>query len=407
MKFARSLALLVFSLPLLYATKSHADAVTDWNATGVEAAVATFMATGQQARVLAMAHGAMFDVANAIVKQYKFYLGELSAPAGASVDAAIATAAHGVLVAQLPLQKARLDAALAASLAKIPESQARSDGIDLGRRAAERMLAARQSDGSSATVSYVPGSGASDWRPTPPAFAAAALPHWGSVKPFLLTSADQFKPAGMPAVSSAAYAKDIAEIRRVGGRTSSERTPEQTEGAIYWTVSTGTPYNAVARSSALARNRSVLENARLFAMLNMAAADSQFVAWRIKYTQNVLRPVQAIREAEKLGNAGISADPTWEALLDTPPHPDYLSGHATYAGTASAVLRSLLGEVLNGQHTNIVKRRWDTATAMEKDVENARVWGGIHTRTADEHSSAIGRQIAQYCLRTAMQPLTR
>lgn len=387
---------------------AKADVVTDWNATGIEATAATYGgSTGPQARILAMAHGALFDAVNAIDRRYQFYLGELSAAAGASTDAAAATAAHAVLAAQLPAQKARFDTALAASLAKIADGPARSDGVDLGRRAAERMLAARQGDGSAATVAYTPGSAAAEWRPTPPAFAAASLPHWGAVKPFLLTSNDQFKPPGMPAATSAAYAKDIAEIRRVGGRNSAERTAEQSEVAVYWTVSTGVPYNAVARSHALAGNRSVVDNARLFAMLNMVAADSQFVAWRVKYTQNVLRPVQAIREADKLGNPGIQPDPAWEPLIDTPAHPDYLSGHATYGGAASAVLRALLGESAGGQHTNVVKRRWDSPIAMEKEIENARVWSGIHTRTADEHSSLLGRQVAEYGLRSAMQPLAK
>jgi hypothetical protein len=269
------------------------------------------------------------------------------------------------------------------------------------------MLAARKGDGADARVSYAAGTAVADWRPTPPAFAAPTNPHWGAVKPFLIASNDQFKPPGMPAVGSEAYARDIAEIRKLGGRTSSARSAEQSEVAVYWTVSTHVPYNAVARSTAAARNFSVLDNSRLFALLNMAGADSQFVAWRIKYTHNVLRPVQAIREADKLGNPSIQADPNWEPLIVTPAHPDYLSGHATFGGAGSAVLRAVFGEAVSGQHTNVVTRRWSNATAMEKEIEDARVWSGIHTRIADEHSSKVGRQVAEYGVLNAMQPLAK
>ena len=389
---------------LLVAVAARADVITDWNQTGLDA-TAGIGGSGPQVRMLAMMHGAMFDAVNATGPRYRFYLGELAAPAGASADAAAASAGHTVLIALLPAQKARLDAALAASLAKINEGAARNDGIDLGRRAGERMLAARQTDGADAKVAYTPGSAPPDWRPTPPGFVAAVNPQWGAVKPFLITGNDQFKPPGMPAADSAAYARDVAEVRRLGGRVSRERSAEQSETAIYWTVSTQVPYNVVARTTAQARNFNLLDNARLLALLNMAGADSQFVAWRIKYTQNVLRPVQAIREAGRPGNPGIEPDPNWEPLIVTPAHPDYLSGHATFGGAASAVLRFVLGENVSGQHTNVVTRHWDSATAMEQEIENARVWAGIHTRTADEHSSRVGRQLPDYGVRNAMQPL--
>ena len=394
------------ALVVLVPAAAQADVVTDWNQTGLTA-TSGIAGSGPQVRMMAMMHGAMFDAVNATTPRYRFYLGELSAPSGASADAAAASAAHAVMVALLPAQKAPLDAALATTLAKVADGGAKSDGLELGRRSAERMLAARKGDGADASVSYAAGTGPADWRPTPPAFVAANNPQWGSVKPFLIASNDQFKPPGMPAVGSEAYARDIAEIRKLGGRTGSARSAEQSEVAVYWTVSTHVPYNAVARSAATARNFGLLDNARLFALLNMAGADSQFVAWRVKYVNNVLRPVQAIREADKLGNPAIQADPVWEPLIITPPHPDYLSGHATFGGAASAVLRTVLGESVSGQHTNIVTRRWSSATAMEKEIEDARVWSGIHTRTADEHSSKVGRQVAEYALQNAMQPLAK
>ena len=385
---------------------AHADVITDWNQTGL-AATSSIPGSGPQVRILAIMHGAMFDAVNATAPRYRFYLGELSAPADTSAEAAAASAAHVVMLALLPAERARLDTALAASLGKLADGAAKSNGIDLGRRAAERILAARQGDGADARVSYSAGAAPADWRPTPPAFAAAGNPHWGAVKPFLITSNDQFKPPGMPAVGSEAYARDIAEIRKLGGRTGSARTAEQSEVAVYWTVSTHVPYNAVARTTATARNFNLLDNARLFALLNMAGADSQFVAWRVKYTHNVLRPVQAIREADKLGNTAIHADPGWEPLIVTPAHPDYLSGHATFGGAGSAVLRAIFGDAVSGQHTNVVTRRWTSATAMAKEIEDARVWSGIHTRVADEHSSVVGRQVAEFGLANAMWLLPR
>lgn len=377
-----------------------ADVVLDWNEVAV-AATAFPPNSILQSRVLAIVHAAMYDAVNAIDRRGGTYAVDIKAPAGASVEAAAAAAAHAVLSRLTPSQNAALTVAIERSLAQIPSGQSKIDGINVGTEVAEKMLALRRQDGWDGKASYTPTPGPGRWQPTPPANAAGILPQWGQVTPFVLRSAAQFEIKGPPAPGSAGAASDIAEVRAVGGRNSATRTADQTAAAIFWTAQTGLPWNAAARAAAAARGNNVAENARLFALLNLAAADSQIAGFHYKYRLSHWRPVTAIRA---LG------DPGWEPLLGTPPHPEHPSTHAAYSGAAEAVLKgffrtdqvsvSIVYPPVFG-----VTRSYASFSQIAKEVDDARVWGGVHFRSADVDGRDLGRRIGEYVLKSVMLPL--
>jgi hypothetical protein len=257
-------------------------------------------------------------------------------------------------------------------------------------------------------VSYEFGKGPGIYQPTPPMNMKPILPHWGNVKPFVLTSAKQFPMAGPPAVDSAAFAKDFDEVRRLGSKNSTARTSEQTAIAIHWAGSEVPPLNAVARAVSAAKKLNLVDNARFFALLNMAMADALIAGFENKYRYNSWRPVTAIRNADLAKNAAITAEPGWESLIVTPPHPDYPSGHALGAGAAVAIMQAVFGgDRFSASYTYPplgVVARWETFSQITKEIEDARVWGGIHFRTADEHGTQLGRQVAEFALKTRLQP---
>lgn len=307
-----------------------------------------------------------------------------------------------------PPQHALLDAALSASLAKIPDGPGKSDGLKLGKKVAEDLFALRSGDGWNMQIPYSFASELGSYQATPPMNAAPILPQWRHVKPFMIESAAQFKISGPPAPDSAAFARDFAEVRSLGSRTSKERSNEQTATAIHWAGSEVPPLNAVARAAATSRKLGLLEEARFFAHLNMAMADALIVGFEAKYTFNSWRPITAIRNAPA-GIPALAAEPAWEPLLVTPPHQEYPSAHCLGAGAAVTVIR----EVLGGDKVDLdyvypplgVARHWSSLEQLVKEVEDARVWAGIHFRSAVEHGTAIGQEVAAYGLKNSLRPL--
>jgi hypothetical protein len=404
----KSLACMLVLATAATAGAARADVVTDWNGTAVMAVQTLGQSTPIQSRALAIVHLAMFDALNAIDRRYASYAEPLQAPAEASPDAAAATAAHEVLVRLIPLQKAVLDGALERSLRDVPDGPAKQSGVVVGRQVAEQLLAMRQADGADRKVQFTSASGRSAWRPTPPEFQPAALPQWPQVKPFVIPSIDKFRVPGPHAVGSPEYARDIEEVRVKGGARSVARTSEQAATAIFWTVPTAIPWNAAARTALAGRKASLLDNARVLALLNAATADSQIAVWTVKYRYNILRPGDAIRDPKGLNNPAINGDATWESFIVMPAHPDYVSGHSGYSGAAEAVLTALVGDgtkVSVTYPTNGITRHWERFSQIAREVEDARVWGGIHTRTADEHATELGRQIGSFVAANALAPL--
>jgi PAP2 superfamily len=387
----------------------RADMVTDWNLTAVNA-TAVPPNSILQSRVLAIVHGAIYDAVRAVDPKSAAYAVDLKAPAGTSVDAAVAAAAHAALVRLAPTQRPMLDAALTAALAKIPEGQGKSDGISLGAQIGDKIAALRSSDQADARAPFTPKPGAGLYQLTPPDTPMPAiLAHWGDVTPFVLRNRNRLEFKGPPAITTAEFARDFDEVKSVGARNSTTRTADQTAAAIFWTIQTGVPWYAAARAASAAKKLSLAENARLFALLTMATADSQIVGFGEKYQRPHWRPITAIRAAADLNIPTLKGDPNWEPLLVTPPQPDYPSAHAIFSGAAEAVLRGFFGS----DQVNVtvtypgpfgVTRRYRTFSEMTQEVVDARVWGGIHFRTADTHGADVGRKIGEIVMREFPKP---
>jgi hypothetical protein len=384
---------------------AHADMVTDWNQTAMQAVAE--LPPPPQARVMAMVQAAVYDAVNAIDRHHAAYAVDIQAHAHAMPEAAAATAAHDVLVRLLPAQQPTLDAALLASLAPLAEGDDKTHGIDVGRQAAAGILELRKGDGSAKKVTYSVVAGARAYQLTPPMNQPPVLPQWRLVKPFVLTSALQFKLPGPPAPGSADFERDLAEVKAIGSRGSTVRSNEQTATAIFWAGSEVPPLNAVARAASAAKGLGLMANARLLAYLNLAIADSSIAGFEYKYSVNFWRPITAIRSTAD----GSAADRAWEPLLVTPPHPEYPSAHCLATGAAAQVLLDFLGSdkvsVSVVQPPLGVLHHWDSVAQIVKEVEDARVWGGIHYRTSDEHGTQLGRRVADFVLHNALQPLEK
>jgi hypothetical protein len=377
------------------AAPSLADPVTDWNTTAM---AATPGSSFMQVRTLAHMHAAVFDAVNAIERRYAPYAVDEKAPPGTSVDAAVAAAAHRVLAAQQPAQQAMLDRALAAALARVADAPGKDGGIALGRRVADRLLALRGNDGATATkVFAIPAAGPGVWQQTPQ-FSVPIQYAWKDVAPMAIRDLGSYDIGGPPRLDSDAWTRDYEEVKAVGARHSRTRTAEQTAVALYWTVQTLVPWNRAAQAASKAHGLDVFANARLFALLNIAAHDAQIVTIEQKYRYNFWRPYNAIRHVGAAGPAKLAGDASWEPLLNTPGFPDYPSGHCTTSGAALGVLLAFFPDdkvQLSDTHPAQVgiTRTWSSFTQMSKEVDDARVWGGIHFRSADEDGSRIGRKV--------------
>jgi hypothetical protein len=390
---------------------ANADTIPDWNLVTANALQTAKVGTGlAHSRVYAMVHGAMFDAVNAIDRRYESYAADLKAPLGACPDTAAAVAAHTVLTALYPQQQATLDTALAASLAKVPDGQAKADGMTFGRAAAEKMLALRRNDRMSEKASFAPKSGPGVFQLPPNADPIGS--HWGSVTPFVLKSIEDFRLPGPPPLASARYAEEFNEVKAVGAKNSTLRTAEQTAIAVLWQPTSPITYNAMLRVMPELKQKNIVEQARVFALLNMAASDAFIVGWRDKYLFLLWRPETAIRNAASDGNDATSADRTWEGLFSPfPAHPEYPSGHALFTGVMETVLRDFFGtDQVTLAVTNPDKkiaRTFASFSEIAKSVEDGRVWAGIHFRSADIDGTRMGRRVAEYALKNCMRPIAK
>jgi hypothetical protein len=361
----------------------RADAVLDWNVIALETTASGPFNPPLESRNLAIVHVAMFDAVNSIVDDFQPYAVKLTPPTWTSPEAAAAAAAHLALVQLYPAQRATLDTAYAASLASIPDGPARASGIAVGETVATEILTMRAADGADVAIvaSYTPGTAPGDWNPTPPAFLHALDPGWGSVRPFLLRKGSQFRPGPPPALDSWRYTRDFDEIKDIGSATSTTRTEDQTNLARFWISTAPQNWNPAARQVAIAKGLSLSQNARAFALLNLAGADAFIASWDAKFTYKQWRPVTAIRAADVDGNPRTIADPTWTPLLVTPPFPDYIAGHTTYAGAAEEVLEHVFGRhprfvmILTSDTAPGVTENYTSFEDIADGVVDARVWG--------------------------------
>jgi hypothetical protein len=414
------------------------DAILDWNAIALEADLVdhTLGAPSQggptrSSRALAIVHAAMFDAANSVEFEAEPYLTFRHRP-DASLDAAVAQAAHDTLAALYPAQAATFQRELTAYLSAIRKSGPRASGVALGQLVAERILRARQNDGSELNPPYTPGSDPGDHQEDPLNPGQGFLtPGWGSVTPFGIRRAVAFRAPPPPALTSLAYREAFEEVRSLGEKNSTTRTREQTLIGIYWAYDgmpgLGTPprlYNQIARTIARQERNSEIENARMFALLNIAQADAGIVCWETKYHFDFWRPIVAIRA---------TVDPNWEPLGApasnggnggrnfTPPFPAYTSGHSTFGATAFKTLANFYGtsrvpfefvsDELNGVTRNAdgttrprVLRRFRTLTQAARENAQSRIYLGIHWQFDAEKGIDQGFAIADRVFDRILNP---
>jgi len=327
------------------ATPAQADAILDWNAHAAEAIVRIGGQVPPRALIrFAMVHLAVYDAVNAIEGfPFESYIGVSTVTRPASEDAAVATAARDVLVALFPLQAADLNAKYAASLATLPDDNARANGIAVGHVAASAILNARAHDGRDASVNYVPGSGPGIWVPTPLAFLAAQAPETVFVHPFALHAPSQYRPEPPPDLSSQEWTRDYQEVKALGPAVGSRRTAEQTDIALFWSDNPVLQWNRAWRALSVAQGLGPRDNARYFAMLTTASADALIACWDAKYFYNFWRPVTAIRAGDTDANANTDADPAWLGFIVTPNHPEYPAAHGCFSAASTQTLKRFFG----------------------------------------------------------------
>jgi hypothetical protein len=387
-----------------------ADVVATWNRILIEAVVVPGAnpPTVFVHRPMAIVSAAVFDAANAFDRVYHQYAERLTPEPGASRDAAVAQAAHDTLVALLPSLRATFDDALATSLAGIPPQAAR-DGAAVGAAAAAAALALRADDGwARRPPEYVLPSLAGYWKPTPPANTAATFTHYPDVTGFIVASGRRFLMEPPPALTSTRYAADFNDVKAIGRVDSTTRTAEQTQMARLWHgvgTSTTSPalWNLVLGDAARARGWSGLELARGFALLNMTQHDALLTAFTGKFLYGFWRPVTAIREADRDGNAATEADPLWLPLLNTPPYPSHPGNRACLSASQARLLERLFGRddiafqvtwrVPNG---TAVTRGYAGFRALADEEARSRVWGGIHFEFESQASQGVCSQLADY-----------
>jgi len=430
MRLLKGICLLVLGLMKLFGAPSiaRADDVTDWNQHMLRAGTVGGTSPIVMSRVAAIVQASVFDAVNGIDRKYAPVHVPPAGPADASRRAAAVEAAYTALVALYPAQKSIFDARLAVSLTAIASdphetSAGIASGIAWGQTAANGILSWRATDGfAPAPPPFVGGTAVGEWRPTPPGLLPGAGPQFAYMTPWSIAAPSQFRPGGPPALTSARYAADFNETKTMGSISSSTRTADQTIYAWFWAASTATYlWNNVADSLieqgdedddsgrwGEGRN-SLLENARVLALLDLAMADAGIACWEAKYHYVFWRPVTAIPLADTDGNPATSADPSWAPLFATPAHPEYPSGHSTVSGAAAVVLASFFGEKKHFTMDNDlligVTRSFQSFTQALDEVKNARIFAGIHFRSACDDGQATGIQVANWVLDNALLPV--
>jgi hypothetical protein len=389
--------------------------ITAWNATAVNtiagpAPNGAGKANAEGFLYFAFVQLAVYDAVNGITREYKLYKWHSKGPKRASPEAAAAAAADRVLLTYFgdtpingPTITANLDAALAASLAQIPDGRSKRQGIRYGERAADRIIKLRADDGRNDTsivfnTPLAPGV----WRPAPPANAPFFDPWLSHVDPLVLDSPSQFRPGPPPAINTTKYVDEFNEVRDYGVSTRSLRSPDQTQTALFFSDVGSIPYQAALRDLVTRQGLDISDSAHLFGAVDTSLADAIIAAWDAKFFYGWWRPITAIQEADTDGNPDTAGVSGWMPFIPTPPYPDWPSGLSSVTGALSTSLSRLNS---SGQVDLIITstaaaetRHYLSAAVMQQDVINARVWSGIHFRTADEVGVATGIKVANWAL---------
>ena len=383
-------------MTLAGAPGAHADVVTDANARAADVA-SRFPSTPIAVRMMAIVQVSVFEAVNAVTGRYPPQRAKLNPAPGASVEAAVASATRTALSKLMPAQQAVIDGDYQALLGSVPAGPAKTAGIALGEQAATAIVALCADDGAVSPDVYRPHAAAGVYVPT----VGPAVPHWGQRRPWVLPRGDHFRPGPPPALTSETWTRDYNEIKAVGSRSSTQRTPEQTAMAKFWEATAPAVYWPVARSVASTPGRDVTDNARLLALAAMAMDDGLIAVFDAKYAYNLWRPVTAIRNGDLDGNRATDRDPGWTPFIETPMHPEYPCAHCIVSGALGAVLEAEIGSgptpTLSSASSTAggAVRTWTSVGDFTKEVAQARIYDGVHYRFSTEVGSAMGKKIGE------------
>jgi hypothetical protein len=402
--------LLIAASMMCAATPAFANVITDWDEKAVVAVTPMSSLGGTSPytamRMMGMVHAAMFDAVNSIERRHRPYVVQLPADPATSKEAAAAAAAAAVLATIDAKTASEMKAALATYLAPVPDGAAKSDGVKLGEAVAAKVLQSRANDGSDAPDAYRP-------RTTPGVYVPTAITlssMWPDMKPFAMTKGSQFRPKPPITLESKEWATDYNELKDYGGQASVKRTAQQTETARFW-LGPLLAYQPFARQLATAKQMSVVDSARFMTLVTLGLNDSVIAVLDAKYHYNFWRPITAIRNGDIDNNPATDREATWQPIAPTPMHPEYPCSHCIQSGVVAGVIKTVLGSedipevALTSPFTPGVTHRWTNLTALTDEVANARIWAGFHYRFSTRVGTEMGRQIGEYVVKNAMQPL--
>jgi hypothetical protein len=388
------------------------DPVIQWNRVliGVLGTPGAQPATIHATRSLAILHAAIYDAVDSIDRTSHPYLVSINSPRRADPVAAAAAAGYTVLTNLYPSQQETLASQFASSLSSVPNGYHKFEGVRVGEAVANALLALRADDGATnAQPVYVPGAQPGDYQLTPPAFAQPTFTQWPTVRPFALRTANQFRPTPPPALTSSAYTAAFKEVQSLGAINSTTRTADQTQIAQFWNPPIWIAWNNIAETAALAHHNTLMQNARLFALLNVSFADSAIAFYDAKYAYHFWRPVTAIRAADSDGNPSTVGDPNWTPLAPTAQDPSYPGAHAVISAAAASVLTSFFGgDSFHFSATSTalpgVERFFPSFSAAESEAAVSRIYGGQHFRTDEVAGEQLGSQVSNYVLHKLLLP---
>jgi hypothetical protein len=403
MKTLRALISTTISLLMILAVApaARADIVTDANAKAADV-VSRIPAPPITVRAMAIVQVSVFEAVNAITGRYPPQRAKLPPAPGASVEAAVASATRTALLKLMPAFQQIIEADYQTLLKAVPDGPAKTAGVALGEQAANSIVTMCADDGAMAPDVYRPHAAPGVYVPT----VIPAASHWGKRRPWVMPRGDHFRPGPPPALTSATWARDYNEIKAVGGRNSTQRTPEQTAIAKFWEATAPAVYWPVARSVAAMPGRDVTDNARLFALAAMAMDDALIAVFEAKYAYNLWRPVTAIRNGDLDGNDATERDAGWTPFISTPMHPEYPCAHCIVSSSLGTVLAAEIGSGPTPRLSSAsptadgAVRAWTTVDDFVKEVAVARIYDGVHYRYSTEVGSAMGKKIGELVVKS-------
>ena len=384
---------------------ASANVIADWDAKAVSV-IARATPAPQSQREAALVSIAMFDAVNAIDGRYRQFLVELMAAPTTSREAAAAAAAATMLSALHPEVGSDIEAMLTSYLGSIADGQSKAEGVKLGEVVAKKVLLARESDGATAPDGYRPNTKPGAYIPTPVTVGWALA----TMKPFVLATPSQFRPGRPPPFDSKEWVADYNEIRIYGGKTSAERSPQQTETARFWLAVGPAPYHQLPRQLIISQKMSVVDSARFMALYAIALTDAYVAVFDAKYHYELWRPITAIRNGGLDAGSVTPRDAIWQPIDNTPMHPEYPCAHCINAGAAAAIIQAVLGSKtvpemsMTSSMAPGVTHRWTSLDAFCDEVSNARIWAGFHYRFSTVVGTDMGRRVGEYVVQNVMKP---